>query len=231
MKLALLSDAHGNAPALRACLAAAERCHPDTRYFLGDAVGYMPGGAEVIDALEAAGYLCQQGNHEAMLLRGGKRAEAEEEVYRLQAAAYDNGVRDRLQAWPTRRTLEVDGRRILLVHGSPDDALWGGVYPDTDLAPWDDLAYDAVFMAHTHRPFVTQRGETLFCNTGSTGLPRDQGDACSFVLYDSGDHAARVYRVPMPTEAVLDAYGEHIHPSVREVLERRTDPYPGEAAP
>jgi hypothetical protein len=32
MKLALLSDAHGNAPALRACLAAAERCHPDTRY-------------------------------------------------------------------------------------------------------------------------------------------------------------------------------------------------------
>ena len=30
--LTLLSDAHGNAPALRACLAAAERCHPDTRY-------------------------------------------------------------------------------------------------------------------------------------------------------------------------------------------------------
>ncbi len=68
MVIGLLSDAHGNPLGLRSSLAALRVAGAGTIYFLGDAVGYLPGETEVIEVLVSEGVICQRGNHEGMLL-------------------------------------------------------------------------------------------------------------------------------------------------------------------
>ena len=60
MVIGLLSDAHGNPLGLRSCLAALRAAGAGQVYFLGDAVGYLPGEAEVIDILLAEGVVSQR---------------------------------------------------------------------------------------------------------------------------------------------------------------------------
>jgi predicted phosphodiesterase len=230
MRIALLSDVHGNRLALDVCLERADALGVDERVFLGDAVGYLPDAAACVERLTVEGLACQQGNHEAMLLRPNSATREREAVYRLADARAQlaPGALAAIAGWPEARTLQRDGRRILLVHGSPDQPLDGYVYPDTVLDGWDDLPYDAVFMGHTHRPFVTRRGSTLIVNVGSVGLPRDVGHLASFVIYDTEADAARHYRVPFDADAVIAAAGDRLHPSTVACLRRSADQVVGE---
>jgi putative phosphoesterase len=223
MRVAFLSDVHGNALALDACLAHARAAGADAVYFLGDAVGYLPAAREVLDRLAAEGIPCQRGNHERMLLAPGEVPPEREEAYRLGEARAQLGGEDlrRVAAWPDRRELAVGGRSLLLVHGSPAAPLDGYVYPDTALAPFHDLPYDAVVMGHTHRPFVRPSGGKVFVNAGSVGLPRDRGDLAAFALYDDRAHRFETVRVPLDVPAILAAYGGRIAEAVRAGLLRR----------
>ena len=74
MRIAVLSDVHGNRSAFEACLEQVERLEADALVFLGDVVGYLPEERECIELLKASGFVCQQGNHEAMLLEPTERA-------------------------------------------------------------------------------------------------------------------------------------------------------------
>jgi predicted phosphodiesterase len=221
MRIAFLSDVHGNAIALDTCLEHVGTLGVDATYFLGDAVGYLPAAREVVDRLEVDGLLCQQGNHEQLLLSGGPPPEREG-AYRLTEARrqLDAERLGRIASWPIRRELDC-GRKLLLVHGSPAAPLDGYVYPDTDLSTFGELPYDAVVMGHTHRPFVREHRGKLFVNVGSVGLPRDHGNLAAFALYDDEAHAFEIIRVPLDVDAILAAYGNDIHESVRACLRRK----------
>jgi predicted phosphodiesterase len=222
MRLAFLSDAHGNALALDACLRRAAELEVDAVYFLGDAVGYLPDAAGVVDRLVAAGVPCQQGNHEAMLLSGAPQPPEREAAYRLEAARTQLGA-DRLRvlaSWPVRRELTCDGARLLLVHGSPLAPLDEYVYPDTDLAHLAGQPFDAVVMGHTHRPFIRPIGPTTFVNAGSVGLPRDHGNLAAFAVYDGAARRFEIVRVPLDVGAILATYGDRVADVVRACLER-----------
>jgi diadenosine tetraphosphatase ApaH/serine/threonine PP2A family protein phosphatase len=193
----------------------------DATYFLGDAVGYLLDAGGVVARLAAAGVVCQQGNHEAMLLSGAPRPPDREAVYRLDEARaqLDAGQLQWLASWPVRRDVACDGARLLLVHGSPAAPLDGYVYPDTDLGPFAGLPADAV-MGHTHRPFVRPAGATTFVNAGSVGLPRDRGGLAAFAVYDGTARRFEVVRVPLDVGAILAAYGGQMADAVRASLER-----------
>lgn len=69
MKLALLSDIHGNLQAFEACLAHARAQGADQLAFLGDLVGYGADPAAVVDhvqELAAKGAILVKGNHDAL---------------------------------------------------------------------------------------------------------------------------------------------------------------------
>ncbi len=223
MRIAVLSDIHGNAIALSRCLDRLDEIGIDALYVLGDCVGYLPGEDDVLRQLDAAGAQYQQGNHETYLLRPTDRTVRNEGIYGLEQARARLGPARlaAIAAWPTRRTLDVDGRRLLLVHGGPDDPIEGYIYPDTDLGPYADLPYDLIFMGHTHRPFVRRRGAKLFVNVGSVGLPRDHGATAACALWDSRSGAARVLRVPFDVDRVLQAYGPGLPEQVRDCFQRR----------
>jgi putative phosphoesterase len=231
MRIALLSDAHGNPLGVAGCLNAARSLSADTIWFLGDAVGYLPGECEVLELLKSSGACCQQGNHDAMVLGRIAVSTANEEVYLHGPAVSRLGSAGLavLESWPEIRETTLDGKRILAVHGCPSDRLEGYCYPQTDLTSFEELPYDVIVMGHTHRPFIRQAGPVLAINAGSCGLPRDQGDAPSFAIYDSETHRAEIYRVRVDPQSVLGKFRDFpIHDAVKQCLYRTAPQLTGE---
>jgi predicted phosphodiesterase len=226
MMLGLVSDAHGNPTGLSRCLDALAGMGAASFRFLGDAVGYLPGDREVLDALRAAEVGCQLGNHEGMLLGMLPVRPGAEDAYRLDEARSRLSAGDQawLRSWPDRTVVRVGGRDLLFVHGSPAAPLTDYVYPDSDLAPFARLPYHAVFMGNTHRPFVTTSGPVLVVNVGSCGLPRDSGDLASCILYDPSANDCDLLRIRMTADEVLDQFPDFDpHPVVVSTLNRRSE--------
>jgi predicted phosphodiesterase len=230
MKIGLLSDAHGNDEAFSRGIALLRRLGATHFYFLGDAIGYVP-SVSVLDSLQRLGdeVSCILGNHEAMLLKGHPNS-TKDEIYLL------NKVRTKLTlahhkmiaSWPISVQKEIDGQRLLFIHGSPDDPTYGYIYPNTDLA---GLAPDSdwVFMANTHHPFIREQEGTYYCNIGSCGLPRDDGRYGSVALFDTEERSAHIFRFDIAsfTSLLLERYSL-VHSSVRAVYQRRSDNVFGE---
>jgi predicted phosphodiesterase len=223
MRLALLSDAHGNSVGLAACLERIAALAVDEIYFLGDAVGYLSDPQPVLRLLRDAGALCQKGNHEAMLL-GDLPLDAERDVfYRLSTQRRVLRPRDleELAAWPEVREVDAGPLRLLLSHGSPAPSIVERVHEDTPWSPPADFAYDAAFIGHTHRPFARRCDGVQLVNVGSCGLPRDRGDLASFVVYDGETGEAQIYRVPFDVARTLELHGAGVPAEVTAVFERR----------
>lgn len=198
-----------------------DRAGADRVYFLGDAVGYVPGSG-VADLIVDAGIPAVLGNHEAMLLAGDA---SNRQIYRLSEtlASIGESTLRAIEVWPRSRTVETRGGRcIRMVHGSPSDPTFGYVYPDTDLEPFDLAEGETVVLANTHRPFVRRVGGARVVNVGSCGLPRDCGHLGSVALLDEITDEFRVIRfgIEGATRQMLDRIGD-LDPSVKAVFDRR----------
>jgi putative phosphoesterase len=222
MIAALYSDIHGNAIAYRQLLALLEPLGVDTHYFLGDSCGYMPDAQAVVEALVDVGAIGLRGNHEAMLFGEGHVSPEREAVYRLSGTrgALPERSLAYLSALPESRRFTLGSRSVLAVHGSPWNPLDGYEYQDKLDARFDALPEDVVLMAHTHRPFLVERGDKLLANTGSVGLPRDVGSKGSYLLFDSATGRLTLHRFDLDVDAMKQAYADRVHPSVVECWSR-----------
>jgi len=197
----------------------------DEIYFLGDAVGYFPGECEVIQQLQERSILCQKGNHEAMLLGELGFSSEKDKVYGIIRARQRLAPSELqiISEWPEHRVVHVGGRKLLLAHGSPFDFLCEYTFADSDLSRFSTLSYDAVFLGHTHRPFVRTVGPVLVVNVGSCGMPRDRGDWASFAVYDAEANTAEILRVSFkPEEVILRFAGMEIAEPVLRCMERES---------
>lgn len=196
----MLSDIHGNLPALEAVLA--DLTPYDAIWQLGDIVGYGPQPNEVIARLAELGAVGVRGNHDAAALgtlatetfNDDARTAVEWTASRLEPAATSW-----LSELPSR--IELDG--FTLVHGSPRDPTWEYVYSlPVARANMRRFSTPHCLVGHTHVPLVfrdgasriepimPEHGDALalderrtILNPGSVGQPRD-GDprACAMVL-------------------------------------------------
>jgi putative phosphoesterase len=221
--IGLVSDAHGNSQAFDQAVALLLAQGAQRLYFLGDAIGYVPSVA-VLDSLARLGdrVQCIRGNHEAMLLE--ERSDASREcVYQLEALRpkLTPAQLAMMASWPVFLNEVIDGQKVLLVHGSPSNPTYGYVYPDTDLSDFC-LDVDWVFMGNTHHPFIRQQAGTYYVNVGSCGMPRDDGRYGSAALLDTKARSARILRFDITAESsqILQQFPT-VHPSVRDVYERR----------
>src|SRR5262249_12241753 len=84
----------------------------DELLFAGDAVYEYRMSNEIVDVIRDAGIRAILGNHETQLLSpNGARAR--------QVAGVREDAVEFLRGLPYRLELELDGKRVLLVHGSP----------------------------------------------------------------------------------------------------------------
>ena len=186
MKLAVLSDIHGNWPALQAVAADIDGWQPDTVLVNGDVVNDGPSNVAcwryVAQRRQADGWHVLRGNHEEYVTEWRDAATPRYgpayELIRVSRWTYEqfNGDVDELAGLPERwEWAALDGSRLVAMHGT----LLGnraGIYPFTpDETVRRRIATDAaVFVtAHTHVPHMRQLDQTLVVNVGSVGIPGD----------------------------------------------------------
>lgn len=228
--IGFVSDAHGNSLAFDRAIDLLVLHGAERIYFLGDAIGYLPSTA-ALDSIFKLGkrIRCVRGNHEDMLLKG-KVDPLRESVYQLEAIRpkLTSAHIDMIASWPDSLQLNIDGFKLLLVHGSPLDPTYGYIYPDSDLS---GLATDVdwVIMGNTHRPFIREQNGVRYVNAGSCGMPRDDGRYGSVALVNISDQRARILRFDITRESVTTIEKcSSVHPSVKNVFTRRRDHIIGE---
>ena len=219
MKIAILSDIHGNRHALSAVLADIDREAPDQVYCLGDLVGYGAYPNEVIERIRDRGIPTVMGNYDDGV--GFDKDEC--------GCAYTDPEMKRLGDWSLVWTREVvtpenkeflrsllpsirfeaGGKRFLLVHGSPR-RINEYVYEDRPLFSLEHIARsaaaDVLVFGHTHLPYVKEVAGVLFVNDGSVGKPKDRDARAGYVLLDVGDEVkAELRRVPYDVAAAAAA--------------------------
>jgi putative phosphoesterase len=181
MKVAIVSDVHGNLVALEAVLADLERVRPDLVVHGGDLAFNGPHPAECVDRIRELGWPGVIGNMDQAL-------ETHRHEPRVGWAAERLGS-DR-NAWLQALPMEWrDGSDIALVHAVPGD-LWRGIQPDTDDAElraiYGPLGARIAVYCHVHRPYVRPIGDLTVANTGSVALPMDGITRASYLLIEDG---------------------------------------------
>lgn len=222
MKLALLSDIHGNAHAFGAALAEVEKHKPDRIAILGDLVLNGPRPAETVEmvrGLEAAGAIVIAGNTDIAVADGdysaafpwldevpeGHRAAAEWARDQLSDEQLDY-----LRRLPAERRLAVGDDLILACHASPGSQT-SGLPADLDaaVAVQRVTRTDArvICCGHTHVADVRDFGRRLLVNPGSCGYALDgTPDACWAMLTvnEDAEPAAELYRAEYDATPVAE---------------------------
>ncbi|PTA68450.1 metallophosphoesterase family protein [Deinococcus arcticus] len=178
MRVAVISDTHGNAFALDAVLRRVRPAAPDLIVNLGDqAEGSAdPARALALQAeLAAGGALEVRGNNEEKLWPGGRRGALTRAYGAWLEAHMPPGALARIAALP----LEARSGDLYACHGTPQSAweslLWAwdpaGFYrarePGELRALVEPLGAGVVLCGHTHRAGATRVGDTLVVNAGS----------------------------------------------------------------
>lgn len=236
-QIALISDIHGNIPALEAVLKDIKQRGIETIYCLGDLIGKGPHGDIAVDMVRTH---CQQvikGNWDDFI---GK--ETDDPVLQWHQHRLGSVRLQYLAELPYILEFMMSGKWIRLFHASPRS-----VYER--IQPWDDQEKletlfhssplcgdpriaDVAGYADIHNAYHQHLdGRTLF-NTGSVGNPLEMPEASYVILdgiYDSEAPAPfniQFIRVPYPIEQAVQDALESGMPSPEEyILEVRTGRY------
>jgi predicted phosphodiesterase len=193
--VAFVSDVHSNLEALQAVLAEVEGLDV---YCLGDIVGYGASPNEVIKLLIERRATCLLGNHDNAAISGdvkefNPRAAM---VAMWTARQLTPESSSFLGSLPRERSMVLDGTRVYMAHGSPDDTMWEYVSPETHSDLFDHylekVGAEVIALGHTHVPFSWKGDRGRVFNPGSVGQPRDGDNRASYALLTLGGGGAEV---------------------------------------
>lgn len=170
MKVAFISDIHGNPFALEAVLDHIKTQEVDQIICLGDLVGYHTFPNEVIQRLRDEGITCLLGNHDLKYLTSEEPGDL---VGKFMAATISLENRRFLESLPREIQFRSQGSRVLCVHGSPKD-ISEYLYENEEntLETMASLEADVLLAGHTHLPLVVERNNKWYINPGSVGKPK-----------------------------------------------------------
>jgi putative phosphoesterase len=219
MRIAIFSDIHGNLPALEAVLGDIGRRRPDATYCLGDLVGYGPFPNEVIARIRSDETPTIMGNYDdgvgydrdecGCAYREPEEQRRGDQSLRWTKTHVTDENKAFLRELHAHIRMNIDGKRVLLVHGSPRK-INEYLFEDRAITSFQRLAAssdaDVVVFGHTHKPYTKLVDGVWFVNVGSVGKPKDGNwHACYAVLDVSAPEPAQFVRVPYDLETVTNA--------------------------
>ncbi len=206
MRYGVLSDIHGNLPALRAVCAAMPAV--DQYLCAGDVVGYNPWPAECIERLRELDAVTVRGNHDhAVATDGGEWFNSMGKAGVIHARSeLDPADLEWLGSLSTHET--VAGGDILLVHGHPDDPN-RYTYPEAFGPEMLSENQRVVITGHTHVQGFREFEQGVVLNPGSVGQPRDGDPTAAFAVLEidpvSGEITVDERRVEYDINQVIAA--------------------------
>lgn len=178
MRVALISDVHGNLEALQSTLTAIDAAGVDECWSLGDVVGYGARPAACMALLRDYCSVLLSGNHDLVAagvdsVEGFSRSARIAISWTSQQLTPDE--RAELAGWPS--TIERVG--IGLAHASMRDPVWEYVVePEIALANLELQQQQIVAIGHSHRALSWRLDETM--QAGASGALRTHGDTQEF---------------------------------------------------
>ncbi|MFH1373473.1 MAG: metallophosphoesterase family protein [bacterium] len=220
MKLALISDIHGNLEAFTAVLEDIEKKSADRIHCLGDVVGY---GSEPGACLQLVADTCEfklMGNHEHVIL-GLDQPDNYTHIARISAAWTRKQLSDRALSIIAEFRIDHHDDEFYLVHASPDQPdRWHYVLtPEEAAGAFVKLNERLCFYGHSHVPMIfTESPGTMprrrvghtflpdpdsryLINVGSVGQPRDNDPRACYVIYDTDEDDVTYCRVDYDIES------------------------------
>ena len=178
MRIALISDIHGNNVALDAVLADIRKQQIDSVVCLGDVATLGPQPIETLEGLKELNCVCIRGNHDSSLLQPEKALDYKVSEPLLPSlewclAKLDSSDLEFVRTFqPTLRVQLGEGDEMLCYHGSPKSNI-DNILSDT---PFEELngflsGWDAKVMAggHTHLQMLRHYNGMMIINPGSVG--------------------------------------------------------------
>lgn len=213
MKIAILSDIHGNHFALQNVLQQAKLEKVQKLLILGDIVGYYYYPDKVLELLDEWECHMIKGNHEELL--------GQVLIGKLDIAFLNNkyghghskaislltqNQKDLLLNLPNTLDLIIDNLKFLMSHGSPNDKdLY--LYPDSNnevLNLASKTNFDYVLIGHSHYQFIRKSNKTILLNPGSVGQSRSTGGQADWAIIDTTNEVIKLKSTVYNTSKLLE---------------------------
>ena len=215
MKIAIISDIHGNIEALKVVLKDIKERGIIQIYSTGDLVEYLPFPNEVIDALRTAEVISIMGNHDLAVLESQlpsdeERAKMTDEeiqskgsnIFTLETMTQVNVAY--IAELPRTIVIDIGSRTIRLVHGRPNDI---NGYIRENCEDFESIARefeeDILVSGHSHEPFHKEIYGKHFVNAGSVGFPKHGVPKGTYVILDVEDNYFEVDVIEVDYEKSL----------------------------
>lgn len=221
MKVAVLSDIHGNLPGLTAVEQHIDAWEPDLVVVAGDIVNRGPLSRDCLDRVlerqQRDGWVLLRGNHEEFVLDcAAPDRPTSGPAYEMTRFAHWALEQLNGQAGALERMADIyerpagDGQTLRVVHASMHSNR-DGIYKMTsdDELRRQIAPAPAVFVTgHTHRPLVREIDDTLVVNVGAAGSPFDGDRRASYgqFVWDSSRWRGNVVRLPYDYEQIERDY-------------------------
>ena len=216
-RVAVITDIHGNLPALQAALARIDALGIERIYCGGDLVGYGPHPNEVCALIQERAIPTIHGNYDYAIARDledcgcayitphDRELGQQSVVWTLEHT--DAASKDFMRELPFDLHFTVGETPVHLVHGSPRKVN-EYLFEDKPASLYERLAraepHSALVFGHTHKPWVHDYAGVRFINCGSVGKPKDGDPRGAFAVLTAADATveATIERVAYDAEAV-----------------------------
>ena len=229
MKLAFISDIHGNADALSAVLQDIQAKSVDQVFVLGDLCYRGIDPKRSLDLVKSLNCDVIKGNADEWVVRGVREGEVPGQALDIMnkerewiVSKLDDESVEYLKELPTELDLSFGEVKIHAFHATPT-SLFDVVQPDaTDDILKEKLMVkqaDLYIYAHIHKPYIRSLNGKYIINCGSVGLPFDGLKKASYTLVDIEEGSIQVsnVRVDYNVESVIQQFKQSDYPN-RELL-------------
>jgi len=213
MRVAIVSDIHGNRRAFQAVVADLREVAPDFVLHGGDLAYGGAHPADIVDQVRALGWPGVRGNTDEMLWAPEGLAEfaaRQPKLGPLLAIIQEMipptlaGIGEERLRWLEELSQQYSGEGFSLVHASPGD-LWRAPMPnasDEELhSTYASLRARIVVYGHIHRPYIRRLPGMTVANTGSVSQSYDGDRRASYLVLDGESLTIRRVEYDVESEA------------------------------
>jgi predicted phosphodiesterase len=219
-RVAVLSDVHGNAPALEAVLAEVEQAEADLIVFGGD-LTWGPLPDETFELVRGLGARFVRGNADRAVLENVSETEREQWMQ----AHHTDEMRELLASFEEQVVVEVDGLGpVRFCHGSPrtDEECVTPETPDERVLEFSEgVAERMIVTAHVHIQFDREVAGIRSVNAGSVGLPYEGRPGAYWALLGPD---VELRRTEYDLDETIERYRRSGQPGVEQIVEMMIEP-------